>query len=208
MSTPTRREGRNSASNCAVSTEVSKPVQVLVVCTANTCRSPAAARYLRHHAERNGVELDVSSAGFGSAGQLASDAMSEVMGERGFDLSPHRSQTLTCELVGAADLVVTMERRHVHDLAEMCGPRRIFTLPDAIAALAGVAPEVRSPRSRIAAAEDARERGDLPRGAHAEIEDPFGQSIDMNRRTAELLNQLTDELVQVLAPVASITAEP
>ena len=62
--------------------------------------------------------------------------MSEVMGELGFDLSPHRSQTLTCELVGAADLVVTMERRHVHDLAEMCGPRRIFTLPDAIAALA------------------------------------------------------------------------
>ena len=115
-------------------------------------------------------------------------------------LAPEESRRVMAAL---GDALVASSRESFHETKDS----DLFNAHAAFA-LAGVAPEVRSPRSRIAAAEDARERGDLPRGAHAEIEDPFGQSIDMNRRTAELLNQLTDELVQVLAPVASITAEP
>lgn len=177
---------------------MNEPFRILTVCSANICRSPAAEWYLRHHAEQQGFAIEVSSSGFLFDGEPASDAMSEVMGERGFDLSTHRSRISTCEMVDAADLVVTMERRHARDLSASCGPRRIFTLKAAVAALREVDPAIIDPRARVAAADEARRPGDLLGGGDDEVDDPFGKSMRINRRTADLIGQLTEELLDTL----------
>ena len=131
---------------------MSEPLRMLVVCTANICRSPAAEAYLRRRSADRGVAVEVASAGFLYDGEPASETMAAAMAERGFDLSAHRSRISTCAMVDEADLVVTMERRHGRELSLRCGPRGIFTLRGVVAALGEVDSSVSDPRDRLAAA--------------------------------------------------------
>lgn len=179
-----------------------RPLRVLVVCTANICRSPAAASYLRAHAAERGLDLEVSSAGFLYDHEPASETMAKVMGERGFDLSEHRSRIVDCAMVEAADLVVTMERRHGRELASQCGPAGVFTLRGALRALRAVDVDVIEPLDRLEAAETGRLAGDLLGSGDDEVPDPFGKSLRVNRRAADDLNALTAELLHLLVPAA------
>ncbi|MEM9467261.1 MAG: hypothetical protein AAGA90_17945 [Actinomycetota bacterium] len=177
---------------------MSRPLRVLVVCTANICRSPAAEHYLRHHAAERGLDVEVSSAGFLYDDESASDTMAKVMGERGFDLSAHRSRVVDCDLVDAVDLVVTMERRHGRELVSRCGPRGVFTLRGAVAAIAAVDGDRSGPVARIEAADADRLPGDLLGSGDDEVPDPFGKSLRVNRRAADDLHDLTAALLDAL----------
>lgn len=90
--------------------------ELLVVCTANICRSPLAEAMLARAAEdRLGPDapVDVSSSGVhGLAGQPAAPLSADEAVRRGLDLSPHVAR-VTDELgVWRADLVLTMTERH------------------------------------------------------------------------------------------------
>ncbi|MEM8709188.1 MAG: hypothetical protein AAGE98_22205 [Actinomycetota bacterium] len=182
------------------------PLRVLVVCTANICRSPAAEAYLRHHAAQRGIAIEVSSSGFLWDGESASDVMATVMGERGFDLSAHRSRISSCEMIDQADLVVTMERHHGRNLGARCGPRKIFTLKGAVASLAALEGDFDGPLERIAAAEEGRQHGDLLGDGPDEVADPHGRPARVNRKTADELRDLTAELLELLFPTAENAA--
>ncbi|MEM9203732.1 MAG: hypothetical protein AAGC53_18985 [Actinomycetota bacterium] len=182
---------------------MAEPLRVLVICTANICRSPAAEVLLRHHAMQAGIDLDVSSAGFLYDGEQASEMMAKVMGERGFDLDAHRSRLADCDMVAGADAVVTMERRHGRELAARCGPRGIFTLRGLVAALGDLDGGDGSARDRLIAVESARRPGDLLGDGPDEVADPFGKSIRVNRRTADDLDRLTEALAVLLAGESS-----
>lgn len=199
---PTPLAARSSASSCAGSTDVDRPLRVLVVCTANICRSPAAAAYLRAHAAERGLAIEVASAGFLYQDEPASETMAKVMVERGFDLSEHRSRIIDCAMVERADLVVTMERRQGRELASRCGPAGVFTLRGAIRALAMVDPALGEPLGRLEAAEAGRLPGDLLGAGDDEVPDPFGKSMRVNRRAADDLAALTAELLELLVPPA------
>lgn len=178
------------------------PFRILVVCTANICRSPAAEAYLAAHAAERGLDVEVSSSGFLWNGEGASEVMAAVMGERGFDLSAHRSRISDCKMVAAADLVVTMERHHGRNLGARCGPRKIFTLKGAIAALRDVGDDVEGPTARLEVAEAARQHGDLLGDGPDEVADPHGRPVRVNRKTADELRDLTAELLDLLFPAA------
>ena len=62
------------------------PIDVLVLCTANQCRSPMAEVLLRRHLERAGVDATVSSAGLYEGGVPATDHGVAAMADRGLDL--------------------------------------------------------------------------------------------------------------------------
>lgn len=99
----------------------------LFVCTGNTCRSPIAAALARKLlAARVGCRvgelgkrgLEVVSAGlFAGGGARASREAVEAARRRGGDLSGHRSQKVTRELIRSADMVFCMTELHV---AEVC----------------------------------------------------------------------------------------
>ena len=84
-------------------------LNVLFVCTGNTCRSPLAVLALREELGDDAAEVAISSAGTGAAPGLPASAGSlEVAEAEGLDLSGHRSRPVTREILDEADLVFVM----------------------------------------------------------------------------------------------------
>jgi len=91
---------------------------ILIVCTANICRSPVADAVLRDRLEMQEYEnFTVSSAGtWATTGQRASAFGVEIMAEQGLDIAGHRSQVVDKALLSQADLVLCMESGHAEAL--------------------------------------------------------------------------------------------
>jgi protein-tyrosine phosphatase len=70
--------------------------------------------------ERLGADgVVMASAGFGPAGIPAIEDAVEAMRRRDLDVSGHRSQQVTADLLGAVDVVLTAEREHVVKIAAL-----------------------------------------------------------------------------------------
>lgn len=101
-------------------------INVLFVCTGNTCRSPMAealaAGLWKRAAGGGAVQLKISSAGTGAgAGSPASPEAVRAVRDLGFGsgLSGHRSRPLSHRLIAEADVIYTMSRSHLASVLEM-----------------------------------------------------------------------------------------
>lgn len=92
--------------------------QILIVCTANICRSPVGEALLRDRLQKQGyAHWQVASAGtWASSGQLAAVYSAQLMSAQGLDITAHRSQPITEALLAESDLVLCMESGHVEAL--------------------------------------------------------------------------------------------
>jgi protein-tyrosine phosphatase len=124
------------------------PGLVVVVCTANICRSPMGARLLQHAlaAEPEPLRsLQVVSAGLAaSRGQAATENSVAALRKVGIDLNGHKSQPLSQSLLDQAAAVLCMteghrvaiesgfERvpKHVHLFREFLGAEHDPEIPD------------------------------------------------------------------------------
>lgn len=94
-------------------------VNVLVVCTGNICRSPMAEVLLQDYARRRSRPMEVRSASvMGLQGHPAHKNSIKVMDEIGLDLTKHRSQPVTTELMEWSDYVLVMEFHHATKLRD------------------------------------------------------------------------------------------
>ena len=122
-------------------TDLAEPFRVLVVCTGNICRSPAAERLLaaglgaayRGHdaANRLAPAITVGSAGTGAlVGHPMTDEMAAMVAEQGVDPREFTARQLAPALVQEADLVLGLTRRHRSAIVELVpsAVRRTFTL--------------------------------------------------------------------------------
>ena len=114
--------------------EVGASGSLLVVCTANVCRSPLAERVLR---QGLGDSVDVGSAGVRAMAGAPMCAVSALELPEGAD-PQHVARQVDGSAVRAADLVIAMEREQRGALVrEAPGSQaKVFTLREA-AALAG-----------------------------------------------------------------------
>jgi protein-tyrosine-phosphatase len=129
----------------------------------------------------------------------------ELAADFGLDLSRHRARNVAELNLVTYDLVLGFEQMHVAAAVVEgdTAPERTFTLPELLellddvrASLPETGPTERA-RSRIEAAHAAR-RPDYPRHAVPEIPDPLGKTWPAQRRTAEELRALVDELARRL----------
>jgi protein-tyrosine phosphatase len=97
-------------------------LRVLVVCSANICRSPVAAALLKAHLKDAGMARRVatSSAGtsVGSPGARADPRMQELARLRAVRLSRHRAREVSDAVMAASDVIYAMEELHLEALQQ------------------------------------------------------------------------------------------
>lgn len=135
---------------------MAESLQILVVCTANICRSPAAAAVLSYEMGRRfGAEVSVWSAGTEAlAGSSACELSGALVGtypqriaEEGdhiLEYSEHASRVVSPADLRRSDLVLTMDRSHRSRLAQLLPAARshTFTLRQAAGIAGAVAAHV------------------------------------------------------------------
>lgn len=95
--------------------------KILIVCTGNICRSPAAEYILRQQLE-NGREWRgaIRSAGTGALVNHPADETTEgLLLADGLDLKAHRAAQLTMEHLRWANLVLVMEKHHRQEVLDI-----------------------------------------------------------------------------------------
>jgi len=147
-------------------------MNILFVCTGNTCRSPMAAALLREMlAERSIKDINVASAGIAAMpGDKASPNAVKAVSELGVDLDGHRSKQIDEELLKTSDLILTMTESHKLAVKswEPSVWDKTYTLKE------------------YAEMED------------SDISDPFGQSEAKYRQTMEEIRQSLDKIIEKL----------
>lgn len=107
-------------------------MNILFVCTGNTCRSSMAEGLLKDMIKKNKIDgIQVSSAGISAIeGQKANEKAIMVLRNKGIDISSHRSTQLTKKLIKEADLILTMTLAHAQ-IIEAISPEatgKVYTL--------------------------------------------------------------------------------
>ncbi|MDQ6611640.1 MAG: low molecular weight protein arginine phosphatase [Gemmatimonadota bacterium] len=107
-------------------------MNILFVCTGNTCRSPMAEAIARQFAaDRQLDKIEVKSAGTSAyPGAPASDGSLLVALEQDLDLSQHRAQELSAQLVRWADVILVMGAAHLDEAASLGGTGKSYLLSD------------------------------------------------------------------------------
>lgn len=181
------------------------PVSLLVVCSANRCRSPIAAALLTNLLHQRGIddEVTVRSAGFDDPGLPATPHAVRVLAEHGIDLSGHRSHRCTRDDLAWADLVVTMERQHLHQVAalDLATVRRCFPLREVVRLAAERGPRD-VPFDRWVQDLDAGRAPArvLSTATADDVADPTGGWIRRHRRTVAQIDALVRDLVTFAWP--------
>lgn len=83
-------------------------MNIIFVCTGNTCRSPMAEHYLK---SKKLKDITVISRGF-SSGDSANPNSIAVMNEAGINISNHISNRITTEDIQQADAIICMTEAH------------------------------------------------------------------------------------------------
>lgn len=102
---------------------LSRRPEVLVICTANVCRSPVAAAMLRAELRARGASrlCRVVSAGTDVAtpGRGPDPRMRKLAAGSGLSLRGERALPLSAEMAARARLIVGMEQRHLEKVKDL-----------------------------------------------------------------------------------------
>jgi protein-tyrosine phosphatase len=178
---------------------------VLLICTANRCRSPIAESVLRQRIPRSS-DITVTSAGLLPGGRPVPPEGIALVSRYGIDLTSHLSRRIAPGQLDGADLVLAMTRSHVRELVatEPAIWPYCFVLKDFVHRLEG-RPSIDfrySPGAALDALNFDRERADLlGRNPSEDMRDPMGASM-------KVWKNVVSELVDYSARLAELVAGP
>ena len=147
---------------------------VLMVCTANICRSPMAEGLLRARLGEAARDWRIDSAGtWAIDGEQAAPRAIKVLKGRGIDLSAHRSRVVDPNMLSQVRLVLVMEKGHKEAL-QVEFPRyasKVFLLSEMV-------------------------------GENFEIKDPIGRSNADFEKTAQELDDILERGLETIAQLS------
>jgi protein-tyrosine phosphatase len=177
---------------------------VLVLCTANVCRSPMAEGLLTDHLAALGLRSAVSvfSRGMLDDGRPPPPEVIIAMASRGLNIASHRSRRVTAADLEQADLTLAMAREHLRH-AVVTAPAawpRAFTLRELVrrGGAIGCRPPGECLADWLARAHDGRQRAALLGDCAADdVADPIGGPQQRYTETAATLSHLVNRLVDL-----------
>jgi protein-tyrosine-phosphatase len=153
---------------------------ILVLCTANICRSPLGEAIFNHYVSTHGLEkqISVKSAGiWATDGYPVSTLAIAVAKENGIDVSKHLSRSITPEMINSSDLILCMTPAHKKELL-LFFPKlesKIFAL---------------------------KEYGHKKKPQKLAIDDPIGMNLNFYRR---IYSEIDTEIKRILPLIKGIT---
>jgi protein-tyrosine phosphatase len=181
------------------------PFAILIVCTANICRSPLAEHLFRmafaassHQAPAGFVASSAGTRGW--AGAEMDPAAAAELRRLGGDPADFRARDLTVGSCEAADLILTATAEHRSYVLQEC-PRalkRTFTLLE----LAHLVSDVESVRRMAGDPAEVVRAASSARGASSlvdyDVGDPYGGPPEIHRAVADRINTAVEQIVAVL----------
>lgn len=103
-------------------------MNILFVCTGNTCRSPMAAGLMNQIALARNLDMRIESAGiFAQEGEPATTEAILAVKKYDVDLLGHHAQPVNTELIEKSELILVMTTAHKMIFAQTV-PEKTFTL--------------------------------------------------------------------------------
>jgi protein-tyrosine phosphatase len=175
---------------------------IVVLCTANVCRSPMAAALLAQRLVTLGVTTPVRSVGMIGGGDPPHPEVVSVMASYGIEIASHRSRVGCVDDLAPASLVLAMARDHLRHAAitEPGAWPRAFTLKELIRRGERIGPRLAGePFSRwLSRAHEGRDRISLlGDSSDDDVADPAGGPMSAYVDTADLLDRLVTRLTEL-----------
>ena len=175
---------------------------IVVLCTANVCRSPMAAALLARRLSALGVTARVRSAGMLRGGDPPLPEVVSVMAGYGIDIAAHRSRVACAADLARASLVLAMARDNLRYavVTEPGAWPRAFTLRELIRRGERIGP--RPPGEPfpgwLSRVHEGRERTALlGDSAEDDVPDPAGQPLRAYEDVARLLDRSVARMAEL-----------
>lgn len=158
-------------------------MNILFVCTGNTCRSSMAEGIFKYLINENNIEnINVSSAGISAfEGEGANEKAIYTLNKKGIDILNHKARQLTKEIIESSDLILTMTSSHKSMILNA-----VPNLIDKVYTLKEFAYIINNEAH----------------GKDLNIQDPFGLDYNFYEKTAE---EIEEQLKKIIKNINKLT---
>ncbi|MEA5004739.1 MAG: low molecular weight protein arginine phosphatase [Christensenella sp.] len=153
-------------------------MNVLFVCTGNTCRSPIAETLMDDAVDRSSIlhgDVKTKSAGtFACEGAEATEEAVRVLEEMGLELKRHVAEPFTPEMAQWADIILAMSKEQMEHI-EVIAPEEVNKVHTLLGYAKGIDGE--------------------PTDNSCDLMDPFDEGMEEYRQSAAQLKEAVEMLV-------------